>query len=118
MISKRRILMIGINYWPEETGNAPYTTGLAEHFALVGDDVTVLTGMTYYPQWSVRPEFRGKIRSTARVNGVMVKRYATYVPPRQTAIRRIGFEAGFFVNALAPGKIARPDVVVGVVPSL
>jgi colanic acid biosynthesis glycosyl transferase WcaI len=118
MTSSRRVLIVGINYWPEETGNAPYTTGLAEHLALVGDDVTVLTGMPYYPQWSVKQEFRGKIRSMSRVNRVTVKRYATYIPSRQTAIRRIGFESGFFLNAFAPGKLVRPDVVIGVAPSL
>ena len=26
-----RLRIIGINYAPESTGNAPYTTGLAEH---------------------------------------------------------------------------------------
>ena len=28
-----RILLSAINYAPEKSGNAPYTTGLAEHLA-------------------------------------------------------------------------------------
>jgi len=41
----KHILLIGINYWPEETGNAPYTTRLAEHLVSCGASVTAITGM-------------------------------------------------------------------------
>ena len=31
-----RVLIVGANYWPEESGNAPYTTGVAEDLARTG----------------------------------------------------------------------------------
>ena len=48
-----RVLVVGVNYAPEHSGNAPYTTGLAEHLAARGHDVTVLTAMPHCPAWRV-----------------------------------------------------------------
>ena len=42
-----RILVIGINYAPERTSVAPFTTGLCEHLASHGDEVTVVTAFPY-----------------------------------------------------------------------
>lgn len=113
-----RILITGINYAPEQTGNAPYTTGLAEHLARTGFDVTVVTGMPYYPEWRVPAEYGRRLRAHESRNGVSVHRMRTYVPRKQDAIRRIGFEAGFFLNGLTLRGYERPDAVIGIVPSL
>lgn len=40
----RNILITGINYRPEVTGIAPYTSNLAEHFAAIGHRLTVIIG--------------------------------------------------------------------------
>ena len=48
-----RVLVIGINYSPEPTGIAPYTTGIAEQLARHAEHVTVLTGLPHYPSWQV-----------------------------------------------------------------
>jgi colanic acid biosynthesis glycosyl transferase WcaI len=44
------ILIISMYYWPEQSGNAPYSTGLAEHLAARGHMVTALTSMPHYPE--------------------------------------------------------------------
>ena len=114
-----RVLITGINYAPEQTGNAPYTTGLAEYLADQGYDVTVVTGMPYYPEWSVPAEYRYRLRATEERRSVRLKRLRTYVPSRQTAVHRLGFELGFYLNGfLAPRLGVTPDVVLGIVPSL
>ena len=50
----RRVLVVGVNYWPEdESGVAPYTTLFAEHLAAAGARVTVLTAPPHYPSWRI-----------------------------------------------------------------
>jgi len=44
-----KVVILGINYAPEPTGIAPYTTGLAMGLAERGHDVLVLTGHPHYP---------------------------------------------------------------------
>lgn len=43
------ILVLGINYTPERTSVAPFTTGLCEHLAAQGH-VTLVTAFPYYPE--------------------------------------------------------------------
>lgn len=111
------LLIYGINYWPEVTGIAPYTTGIAEHLASKCWDVTVCTGMPHYPQWKVPREFQRRLRATERVNGVDVRRFRHFVPSSQSAVRRAMYEATFLAHSARLRDI-RPDIVLGIVPSL
>ncbi|MFN8556287.1 MAG: glycosyltransferase [Dehalococcoidia bacterium] len=112
------VLIVGVNYWPEVTGNAPYTTGLAEHLAARGSRVTVLTGMPYYPQWRVHEGYRGRLRLRETVAGVDVRHFRQYVPGRQSAVRRALFEGDLSRHTLPFLRVPRPDVVLGVLPNL
>lgn len=114
----RRILVIGINYWPEETGNAPYTTGLAEHLASEDHDVHVIAGMPYYPSWTIAPDYQQTLRKTEIRNGVTIHRFRQYIPSRQSAIRRAGFELSFLLHAMTARALPKPDVILGYLPSL
>lgn len=121
LISKNRLnlLIVGINYAPEQSGIAPYTTGIAEHMNAQGTNVTVLTAIPSYPLWQVFEAYRGKLRSRRVENGVNVQRYRTYVPKQQSVVRRAGYEVAFLANAGSHGRLRNPpDLVVGVVPSL
>ena len=115
---RRRLLVVGINYAPEHSGNGPYTTGLAEQFAAAGWDVTVVTGMPHYPAWRVDPAYRGRLTVTEQRNGVTVRRRALFVPATQSAARRALYEASFLASAFPIRGIDRPDAIVGIVPSL
>lgn len=117
-MSAQRALIFGINYAPEEIGIAPYTTGLAEHLVGRGWAVTVVTGVPHYPGWRVADGYGGRFRTREEVNGVEVVRLRHHVPPKQSALRRGLYEATFLLNGLAPLRLPRPDVVLGVVPSL
>ena len=112
------VLLISINYWPEESGIGPYSTGIAEHLARAGHDVTVLTGMPHYPQWAVEPAYRGKWRLREERNGVQIVRRRHYIPGRQTAIRRAAYEGTWLAHASSVRLKPRPDAVLGVIPSL
>lgn len=112
-----RILVVGINYAPEHTGIAPYTTGLAEFMLSQGADVQVLTGVPHYPAWTVPPAYRWARYRDEVVRGVPVRRLRHFVPRAQTAIRRGAYEATFGAQVLA--QHPQPaDVVYAVVPSL
>lgn len=111
------MLFTAVNYWPEPSGNAPYTTALAEHLAAVGHQVTVVTGFPHYPAWRVHAGYGRRIRQTETVAGVRILRRRHFVPSRQSVVRRGLYEATFLLHVLA-SRPNRADVVVGVVPSL
>ncbi|MBW3644000.1 MAG: glycosyltransferase [Actinobacteria bacterium] len=114
----RSVLFVGINYAPEETGIAPYTTDLAEHLAARGWQVTVLAGMPHYPRWRVSSAYRRRFRAREERNGVEVQRFRHYVPRSQSAARRGLYELTFLAHGATATSLRRPDCVVGVVPSL
>lgn len=113
-----RILIYSMFYWPEESGNAPYSTGLAEHLAASGMDVTVVAGMPHYPAWEVDSAYRGRWRQTEDRGSVRVERFRHHVPRRQSAARRAMYEATFLAHAGLRGPRRRPDAVLGVIPSM
>lgn len=115
-----RIVIFGINYWPEETGIAPFTTGRAEHLAARGHEVTVVTGFPYYPAWRVADAYRGRIIQRETRAGVRILRTWLYVPRRATSARRVIHEATFVASSIARALtgVSRPDVLFVVSPPL
>ncbi len=114
-----RILITSINYAPEETGIAPYTTKLAEHLARQGYAVTAVTGMPHYPGVAASPErYAGALALREFRNGVEVERRWHYVPRAQSALRRGLYEATFLATGLSSLALPPPHAVLGVVPSL
>jgi colanic acid biosynthesis glycosyl transferase WcaI len=115
MSLRQRVLIVGINYAPETTGIAPYTTGMAEALS-EQYDITVLTTPPHYPQWNVAPEWRKWSHSTNE-GGINVKRLRHYVPRSPTGPARIVSEKTFAARLL----LERPkgfDAVIAVTPAL
>jgi colanic acid biosynthesis glycosyl transferase WcaI len=113
-----RILIAGVNYAPEVTGIAPFTTGLAEHLALQGHDVVVATTFPFAPLWRwFEPPPRWRCRQ--RVNGVEVWRTKIVLPRRRTAVWRILFDSSIgLTSALTALSIRRVDVTICVSPPI
>ena len=63
-LAGKKVLLVGINYAPEPTGIAPYTTGLAKALARYADEVRVLTGRPHYPHWTVPALYRRRAVSS------------------------------------------------------
>lgn len=112
------IALVGINYAPEVTGIAVNTVDMAHSLRDAGHTVVVITGMPHYPQWYVHESYRGSLRGDELLDAVHVKRFSHYVPTRQSAFTRGAYEATFLMNAAVVRIRPRPDVVVGIVPSL
>jgi colanic acid biosynthesis glycosyl transferase WcaI len=117
-IAGKRVLVIGINYWPEPTGIAPYTTGMAEYLAQQGAMVTVLTGVPHYPDWRIADRYRRRLATRERRHGVDIIRLRHMVPREMTALRRAVYEATFLTHATIWGLRQRPDLVLASTPAL
>lgn len=94
-----KVAIVGINYLPELTGIAVYTTGMAEYLSERGSSVTVYTGFPYYPMWSKWPNDRNRWYQQDCINTVAVRRSYLYVPASPTAVRRIFHELSFVISA-------------------
>ncbi|GGG93686.1 colanic acid biosynthesis glycosyltransferase WcaI [Polaribacter pacificus] len=115
---KKKLTIIGINYYPEDTAIGLYTSQLATYFNNEGVEVSVLTGFPYYPSWKISKSYKNKSWFyKENINGVQVYRYKQYVPQRPTFLRRIfhllDFTFGTFINLF---KIQKADVVLCIVP--
>ena len=111
-----RVAILGINYAPEPTGIAPYTTGLAMGLAKRGHEVLVLTGQPHYPYWK-RDEASSRFRSEEQIDGVRVRRLSHPVPRRLSWIGRAAMELTFGLQLLTT-RWGRPEVVICVTPPL
>ena len=99
-----RILVLGINYAPERTSVAPFTTGLCEHLAAQGHEVTVITAFPYYPEWRVWDDYRGRLWRSETLNRVRLLRVWHYVPRRPSRLfHRLAYDASFSAHAFFRG---------------
>jgi colanic acid biosynthesis glycosyl transferase WcaI len=112
-----RICVVSINYEPEESGIAPYTTGMAVGLAARGHDVEVLTGLPNYPEWRVNPAYRGLSGTAKTIDGVVVRRFAHYVPANPTTRNRVIFETTFGARVVS-ARWHKPELILTVSPSL
>lgn len=114
-----RILVLTINYWPEKTGIGAVLTRRCEYLASLGHEVTVCTGMPFYPEWQVGPDYKGKVFHREERKGVTILRSWIWVPKKVTSAKRVLFEASFLasslVRALGSGK---PELLLLVSPPL
>jgi colanic acid biosynthesis glycosyl transferase WcaI len=114
-----RILILGINYWPEETGIGAFTTYRAEFLASLGHNVTVCTTFPYYPEWKVAAGYAGRLASSQSRNGVRILRTYAYVPGSVTSTKRVLHEASFIASSFMRAIFQpRPDILLVVSPPL
>jgi len=112
-----RILIASTYYWPETGGPGLHVTGPAEYLAARGHEVAVVTGFPHYPQW--RPLVPLRVRATEVHGGVTIRRRWLHIPRSQSAASRALYEGSLLgggLTALHEGP--RPDVILGVMPTL
>lgn len=93
-----RLAIIGINYYPEPTGIAPYAAGAAEGLTASGDEVVVITGYPHYPQWRIAEGYSGS-SCKELINGVRVLRLRHPVPAEAKVVGRSLMEVTFGLRA-------------------
>ncbi|MEA2494531.1 MAG: colanic acid biosynthesis glycosyl transferase WcaI [Thermoleophilaceae bacterium] len=117
-----KILIIGINYAPEQAGIAVYTSGFAEDLVKRGHEVVVVCAPPHFPAWRVQKGYSARAYRSSIENGVRVVRCPTYVPRTTSAVKRIlhylSFAGASFPVALHQAFSKRPDIVFCVAPAL
>lgn len=111
-----RVLVLGLNYSPEPTGIALYTSGLADGLAARGHRVRVLTGLPHYPQWRVAHGYESGSDTGPDANP-RVSHLPHHVPSPPTMRGRIAMELSYG-RSLARADWEEPDAVVAVTPAL
>jgi len=109
-----RVVMFSINYAPDHFGVCPYPPAIADHYAANGHEVTVVTGVPHYPEWTrkaVPPRQQGD-RNPA------IQRRNHFIPRRPGALGRALYEVSWFISGLRSMAVGRFDAAIGIVPSL
>jgi putative colanic acid biosynthesis glycosyltransferase WcaI len=114
---KLRVVVLGLNYAPETTGIAPYTTGFARHLAAENHDVTVVAGHPHYPEWELHPGYEAP-RPPEDDRGVRLVRVPHPVPRNPSGLSRVWMEVVFAWRAAVRLARQRPHVVVVISPAL
>ncbi len=111
-MKKKVITLIGVNFYPEDTAIGLYSTQMVRYFAEKGHTINVITGFPYYPQWSIREEYRSKPKYLQeKMNEINILRYKQYVPIRPSFLKRVihllDFTYGSYFNIR---KIKQTDI--------
>jgi putative colanic acid biosynthesis glycosyltransferase WcaI len=112
-----RVVVVGLNYAPETTGIAPYTTGLARHLAQAGHAVTAVTGHPHYPEWRLHTGYETPRRPELD-HGVRLVRVPHPVPGNPSGLSRVWMELVFALRAGMRLWPERPDIVLVISPAL
>jgi colanic acid biosynthesis glycosyl transferase WcaI len=118
-----KILVYGLNFSPELIGIGKYTGEMAQWLAERGHEVRVVTAFPYYPQWRIDKPYGGGTYRREKLGEIKIYRCPLWVPRRPDAAWRrilhlLSFAASSAPLAIWQGAIWRPDVVIGVEPTL
>jgi colanic acid biosynthesis glycosyl transferase WcaI len=113
-----RILIVSAYFAPELAGNAPYVTGVADHYASSGHEVTVLTGFPHYPDWRALRQRKPVV--VERHASARIVRRAHLIPTSSGMAARAFYEASLIATAvpLLGTVVRRPDAIVAFSPAL
>jgi colanic acid biosynthesis glycosyl transferase WcaI len=115
-----RILIIGLNFWPEITSTGKYTSELAVHLASHGHAVHVVTAPPYYPHWKVYPGYSSWQYRRDHYQGMQVYRCPLWVPRRPSGLSRLLhlFSFAFFSFPVALLQAFwKPRIVLCIAPT-
>ena len=116
-----KIVIYGINYWPELTGVGKYTGELGRSLSQAGHRVRVITAPPYYPEWKIKDGYKSWRYIKENESGVMIFRVPIYVPKKPTSITRLLHLISYSLSSL-PIAIrlifCKPDIVLFVQPTL
>lgn len=111
-----KVLLVGINFPPEQTGIAPYSGSFSFAYSKLGNTVSVITAHPHYPEWKF-PVGYGQWIKTEVLDGVRVRRLRHYVPYPPRGVKRMLSEITFGIR-VAFTRWGKQDAIVLVTPAL
>jgi len=116
-----RVLILGINFYPEPTGSGKYSGELAAFLSQQGYRVRMVTAPPYYPHWQVAAGYHAGRYTRETWQGVDIWRCPLWVPRHPTGLTRLLHLTSFAFSCL-PALVAqlrwKPDLVLCVAPTL
>ncbi|SNC77536.1 colanic acid biosynthesis glycosyl transferase WcaI [Hymenobacter gelipurpurascens] len=125
---KKRILLIGYNFYPELTGIGKYSGEMLLWLSRQGFNCTALTAYPYYPSWKVQDPYVSRQFSYTTEHKefpsggtLCIHRCPMYVPSVPSGLKRVLLDASFLFSAclkllwLIPRN--RFDLIISVAPS-
>ncbi len=117
-MKSKNIIIISLNYYPEDTAIGLYSTQMAEYLNSKNWNVTVITGFPYYPKWEIADNYKNKKTYYEEViNEIKIYRYKQFVPSKPNFTKRILHILDFTLGSLFNiKKIKQADIVLSVIP--
>jgi len=112
-----KILIYGLNYYPEIVGTGKYTTELAEYLSIKNNKVRIITANPYYPQWKAKKNFFRK----EKIRNCTIFRSPIFVPKNPNGLKRIIHLLSFSLSSI-PNLLCQitwgPDLIIVVIPTI
>jgi len=115
-----RVLIHGINYYPELTGIGKYTGEMAEWLSEKGVSVRVVTAPPYYPDWKIGNGYSSSKYKFENIKGIDIWRCPLWIPNQKTGFKRILHLLSFAASSfpfLVRQIFWKPDVIIVVEPT-
>ena len=109
------VLLLALNYWPDQLGNAPLMVGMCEGLVQRGHKVTVVCAFPHHETGRIEAPYRGRLFQRDRHQGVDILRTYIYAGDHGTAAKMANY-ASFTLAALAAASTVR-DIDVIFTPS-
>jgi colanic acid biosynthesis glycosyl transferase WcaI len=115
-----RILIVGLNFYPELTGIGKYTAEMATYLSHAGHQIRVVTAPPYYPYWRVQPGYKSWQYRYEEWKGVQVYRAPLWVPQEPSGMKRLLHLLSFAISSvplLLWQMLWHPDLVLCIAPA-
>jgi colanic acid biosynthesis glycosyl transferase WcaI len=115
-----KILLYGINYYPELTGIGKYSGEMCAWFSDNNNEVSVVTAPPYYPDWKLNQGYKNRFYKEY-INNITVYRCPLYIPKKIGTLKRVLHLVSFSLSSsisLFKLRKYKPDIMIFVVPTL
>jgi colanic acid biosynthesis glycosyl transferase WcaI len=116
-----RILIYGINYYPELIGIGKYSGDMSEWLTEKGHQIRVITAPPYYPEWQIHQQYRNRYYKEKTTSGIQIWRCPLYVPNKPNTLTRLLHLFSFALSSLPIVFLQwrwKPQLIITIEPTL